>query len=150
MPHLVAYAVVLAVYVVLDQIWLRAVMRPRLAGRLGDAVLPRPRVVVGLVFGIFYAAVLTLLAAAPGLFLDEQPGLYVDQAGRPVEVEGWSAVVLLGGIVGLVAYGTRAAGNAALLRGWGWSPALLDTGWGMLVSILAALAGYHAAGMLAA
>ena len=147
MTYLVAYLGVLAVYLVLDQLWLRGFMQPRLAGRLGEAVLARPRLGATVLFGVFYAAVLTLLAAAPGLFADAQPALYVDDLGRPVAVEGWTLVLLLGAVVGLMAYGTRAAGNLALLRGWSWGLALIEIGWGIVASVAAALAGYWLAGM---
>ena len=139
MLYLVAYAGVLVVYLVLDQLWLRAVMRPRLARVLGEAVLERPRSAVAIVLGVVYAAVLTLLAALPGLRAAAGP-LYVD--GQPVSVEGWLLVIVLAAVVGLFICGIRTLGNAALLRGWGWGTALLDTGWGMAASVLAALAGY--------
>ncbi len=150
MIYLVAYAGVLVVYLVLDQLWLRAVMRPRLARRLGEVVLERPRTAVSVGFGFFYAALLTLLAAAPALFADAQPALYVDDLGRPVDVAGATLAVLLGAAVGLVAYGTRSAGNLALLRGWSGGVALSEIAWGIAASVAAALAGYFLAGVWAA
>lgn len=146
MTYLVAYLGVLVVYLVLDQLWLRAFMRPRLARRLGDVVLERPRLGASVGFGFFYAAVLTLLAFAPGRFVAARPADFVDELGRPTAVPGVALVLLLSAVVGLMCYATRAAGNLALLRGWGWGLALVEVAWGIAASVVAALAGYYLAG----
>lgn len=143
MTYLVAYLGVLVVYLVLDQVWLRAFMRPRLARRLGEVVLERPRLGASVGFGVFYAAALTLLAAAPGLRAAAGP-IYLERG--PVAVDGWMLVIVLAASVGLFSYIARAAGNLALLRGWGWSLALIEVGWGIVASVAAALAGYFLAG----
>lgn len=143
MIYLVAYLGVLVVYLVLDQLWLRAFLRPRLARRLGEVVLERPRLGASIGFGFFYASVLTLLAAAPGLRASAGP-LYLE--GGPVAVEGWLLVIVLSAFVGAFIYIARAAGNLVLLRGWGWGLALIEVGWGIVASVAAALAGYSLAG----
>jgi uncharacterized membrane protein len=43
----------------------------------------------------------------------------------------------------LLAYGTYEATNMATLRGWSWQMVVVDTGWGMLLTAVAATVGFQ-------
>jgi uncharacterized membrane protein len=134
--YLVAYVVALLVYLALELIRLRALVRPLGARHLGEALRERPRLTPPLIFAFFYAAMLVYLAAGPGLFLDalEQPPL-----------AGWIPALANGALLGLMAHGTREVSNIATLRDW--RPALAAAGilWGAAASGLAAFAAWLAA-----
>jgi len=58
--------------------------------------------------------------------------------------DGWVAAVLLGGLLGLVAFATYDLTNLATLRGWPLLVVIVDLSWGTFVTALASLAGFVA------
>jgi len=64
--------------------------------------------------------------------------------GPALQSQSWRTALVLGLLLGLVAYGTYDMTNLATLRRWPLALALVDLSWGSLLTGLAALAGYGA------
>jgi uncharacterized membrane protein len=57
---------------------------------------------------------------------------------------GWREAALLGAALGLVAYGTYALTDQAILKVWATKLTVLDMAWGAFATAAAATAGYWA------
>lgn len=133
--YLIAYAAALAVFLALDIVWLKTVMKPVFERRVPDLLRDRPRLGIALGFYFVYVLGLIYFAAAPGILLEDAAEL-----GIP----GWIIPFGNGAFLGLLAYGTYEATNMATLRGWTAGMMALDIAWGTLLSALAAVAGFFA------
>lgn len=111
--------------VALDALWLGWLMADFYSIQLGPLLLASPHPVPAALFYLLYPVGLLVFAVLPGL-----------TAAR------WSRAALLGGLLGLVAYGTYDLSNLATLQGWPLSVAVVDIAWGGIVSSAAAAAGY--------
>ena len=125
--YLFSWAGALTAMLVLDGIWLGLVMGDTYRGWLGGMMLDQPRWIPAALFYLLYATGLTVFGVVPAL-----------RGGR------WRDAALLGGLLGLVAYGTYDLSNLATLDGWPVLLTVVDLGWGAGVSALAATAGYFA------
>lgn len=92
---------------------------------LADLLREDPNLVVAAAFYLVYSYAILILAAAP--------------AARDA-----SAVraIMLGGLLGLAAYGTYDMTNLATLKGWPVSVAVVDTIWGTCLTAACALTGF--------
>lgn len=114
--------------VALDALWLGWLMADFYSIQLGPLLLPSPRLVPSALFYLFYPVGILVFAVLPGLAIGQ-----------------WSRAARLGGLLGLVAYGTYDLSNLATLQGWPLSVAIIDIAWGGVVSFAAAAAGYGVA-----
>ena len=128
MPYLAAYAVALIVFLILDNLWLRAVTRPMLRRQAAELLRERPREGIAIAFHVFYVAVVLLMAVFPALL-----------------ARNWLVAPLYGVFLGLLAYGTWQSRNLATLRGWSGVMTVVDTAWGATLTALTATAAYFAA-----
>lgn len=115
----IAVAVVLGV---LDGIWLGFVVRnwlvKQLGGRLRDPVFWPPAIV----FYVIYSTGLAFFAVTPAM-----------AAGGD-----WVTAFVLGGFIGLIAYGTYDLTNWATIKDWPHQFAIVDLIWGPVVSATSA------------
>jgi uncharacterized membrane protein len=125
--YLLAWAGALLAMLVLDGIWLGLLMGGTYRDWLGAMMLEQPRLIPAALFYLLYATGLVVFAIAPAL-----------RSAR------WRTAALLGGMLGLVAYGTYDLSNLATLHGWPVVLTVVDVVWGALVSALAAGAGFFA------
>jgi uncharacterized membrane protein len=129
---LVAFGAALAVFLVLDFLWLATVgnsfYRPRMAYHL------RPDVLFGvaLAFYLLYVSALVFFAVRPAL---------ADQS--------MMTAALTAAFFGLVAYGTYDLTNLSIMKEFPASIALLDMAWGAVLSAVSASAGFKAASLFA-
>ena len=128
MQFLVPYVVSTLVFLGLDAIMLRAVMKPLFERHLGDVMRDPIDVAPAVGFYLLYVAGLTWLVSMPAL--------------RDGSV---TAALLNGAILGGVAYGTYEFTNKATLRGWDWSMVATDWAWGIVLTGVTAAAGVWAA-----
>jgi uncharacterized membrane protein len=116
MPQLaLAYLGALLVIGVLDALWLGWIARGFYQREVGALMLEQFRRVPALLFYFGYPLGLVLLALVP----------------RP---ETLAVALARSALVGALAYGTYELTNLATLKGWSVRLALLDTGWGVVVS----------------
>ena len=124
---LMAYVVTLVLFLVIDGIWLGVVAGGLYRSQMGALVAERFNFGAAAAFYLLYPVGLTVFAVWPALSASE--------GGLPVRT------LLLGGLLGLVAYGTYDLTNLAILRDWPVSITLIDLAWGTVLSaVVAALA----------
>jgi len=118
------YLVTGVVFLGLDMIGLRVLMRPLFEAHVGD-LLARPlRLGPAAVFYLFYVAGLLWLISVPAM-----------QSGQPLKA-------LLGGMVlGALCYGTYEFTNYATLARWSMAQVAVDLVWGTVLTGFAAWAG---------
>jgi len=121
----VAYVVTLAVFCGLDFLWLGFVAKGYYQSQLGALLLDKPNIPVAVLFYALYVVGVLVFAVLPAL-----------DSGH------WSRALLQGALFGFFAYATYDLTNLATLKGWSAGVALLDLGWGTLVTAVSATAGY--------
>ncbi len=126
--YLAAYAGAAVVFVALDAGWL-TFMGPRMYRPVQDVLLRGGvRVVPAVIFYLLFIAGLVFLAIRPAM-----------ASGRARDA------ALNGAVFGLVAYGTYALTNHAIMKVWTPAMTLSDMAWGALASALGCTAGFFVA-----
>lgn len=125
MEYVASYAASLILFLIIDLVWIKTVMRPIFVRSVGDIMLEDPRMGAALVFFVVYLAGVTFFAVIPA-----------------VEAGSWTVAALHGMFLGVIAYGTYDATNLATLKGWTLRMSAIDTAWGGFLSAIAATAGY--------
>lgn len=128
---LATYAATLIGFLAIDFIWLGFVATKFYKEYLGDMMLEKPNLIVAFFFYALYAAGIVLFAVLPGL-----------------EEKNWTKAALLGGALGLIAYGTYDLTNYATLKNWPLTVTLVDLTWGVCVTAAGATIGYFASNWL--
>ena len=124
MQILILYFATALVFLDLDVIGLRLLIRPVFERHVGDLLVDGFRLVPALVFYLFYVAGLIWFVSLPAL-----------RAEAPAQA------ALGGAFLGALAYGTYEFTNLATLKGWSWSMLLTDLSWGIFLTGFAAWAG---------
>lgn len=127
MRYAVAYLVTVVVFLGLDAIWLTQVALGMYRREIGALLLAQPNLLVAGLFYLLFVAGIVILAVAPAL-----------NGGS------WAHALLMGAVLGLVAYGTYDITNLSTLKGWSLSVTLADLAWGTALSAISATAGYLA------
>ncbi|MEM9063609.1 MAG: DUF2177 family protein [Pseudomonadota bacterium] len=125
MEFLAGYIAALILFIVLDLVWIKFVMRPIFTQTLGDLMLEDPRMMPAIVFFIFYQMGILYLAVVPA-----------------IEADSWATAGLHGALIGLIAYGTYESTNLATLKRWTSRMAAIDVSWGVVSSTITALFGF--------
>jgi len=128
MPYLVAYAAGAIVFFGLDLLWLGVIARNFYRDRLGHLVRDQPDLAVSGVFYVVYVGGIVLFAISPAL-----------------QSQSWATALVLGILLGVIAYGTYDMTNLATLRGWPVALSAVDLIWGSTLTGLSATVGYLAA-----
>jgi uncharacterized membrane protein len=109
------------ILLVLDALWLGVIARDWLAGQLGPLRREKFLLAPAILFYVLYAVGLGVFAVAPAM-----------------EDGGWMKAAMLGGFLGLVAYGTYDLTNLATLKSWPLPMTIVDMVWGSVVSAVSA------------
>ena len=121
---LMIYAVMLMVFIACDLLWIGVIAQPVYQQGIGHLMADQPNIQAAILFYLIYPA--GLLYLVPAIHL----------AGvKP------RTVILRAAILGLVAYATYDLSNLATLKDWPVQMSLIDMVWGMILTMLAALAG---------
>lgn len=111
------YILTLAVFAVIDAVWLGTMGDRLYRPLIGSMLAENFRLAPAIAFYALYAAGLTIFAVLPGL-----------------AEGGWRKTLLWGGLFGLFAYGTYDLTNLATLKTWSVKLSLIDMTWGVIVS----------------
>jgi uncharacterized membrane protein len=122
-----AYIGAAAVMLVLDALWLTLAVPRIYKPALGDLLLERPNLPAAGLFYLLYVVGVVVLAVLPS-----------------VDAKSWLQALALGGLLGLVCYGTYDFTNLATLKGWPLGLTIVDVCWGVVLTSLASLAGFFA------
>ncbi|MBN8535070.1 MAG: DUF2177 family protein [Rhizobiales bacterium] len=114
------------VFLVLDMLWLLWLARGIYASEIGAILKPQPNLWAAMAFYLLYLVGVTFFVLVPAA-----------ESGSIVRA------ILLGGLFGLVAYGTYDLTNLATLQGFTARIALIDMTWGTFVT--AAVSGISVA-----
>ena len=125
MQYVVAYAASAVVFLGLDLVWLGLIARSFYARQLGDLLRDSPSLAVAALFYAFYVGGIVLFAISPAL-----------------QSQSWRTALVLGLLLGLLAYGTYDMTNLATVRGWPIAMSVVDLTWGSCLTAIAAAAGY--------
>ncbi len=106
---------------VLDALWLGVIAREWIFQQLGDLRRPDVQLVPAAAFYLLFSLGLGVFAVAPAL-----------------ESGDWLKAAMLGGFLGLVAYGTYDLTNWATLKNWPAPMSLVDMVWGSFLSAASA------------
>ncbi|MEC5218165.1 putative membrane protein [Actimicrobium sp. GrIS 1.19] len=128
LKYVLAYAATAIAFCALDFAWLTLVAPKFYQAQIGALLLEKPNLLPALLFYALYVAGLVVFCVSPGM-----------QAGQ------WTRALLLGGLLGLVAYATYDLSNLATLKGWTGTLSLVDISWGVIVSAAASAIGYGGA-----
>ncbi len=128
MQTLILYLVTALVFLCLDAIMLKTVMRPLFEGHIGDMLATELRLVPAALFYLAYVAGILWFVSLPAL-----------REGAPLNA------LLAGAALGAMAYGTYEFTNYATLRDWHWQMVLVDVTWGAVLTGVSACAGVIAA-----
>ncbi|MAW85730.1 MAG: hypothetical protein CMJ42_04275 [Phyllobacteriaceae bacterium] len=119
MKYAVAYLAAMAVFLILDFIWLGYVAKNFYWSRMDGLLLDQPRFGVAAVFYVIWVAGLVWFALVPAM----SSGLL-------------STAVINGALFGLFTYLTYNGTNLAVLKGYDPVVAVTDTSWGVFVGAL--------------
>jgi len=127
MRFVVAYIVTAIVFLGLDAIWLSQIALGMYRRELGGLLLDKPNLPIAGLFYLLFVVGIVVLAILPAL-----------NGGT------WINALLLGAVLGLVAYGTYDITNLSTLRNWSLTVTLADLAWGTALTAVSATLGYLA------
>lgn len=119
------YVATLVVFLTIDAIGLRFILRPLFEQEIGDLLLDRFRLAPALIFYAFYIGCVLWFVSVPAL-----------KNGY-----SWTSVFASAALLGAMAYGTYEFTNLATLREWTWRMVLTDLAWGALLTGASATVG---------
>lgn len=122
---LIAYVATAVVFFGLDFVWLGQMQAVLYRPRLGAMLLDKPNLPVAAVFYLLYVVGVVAFAVLPA-----------------AEQGSWVRALGNGALLGLVAYGTYDMTNLATLAGWSVVVSVADMAWGVVLTGVAATAGY--------
>ena len=126
MPRLlIAYLATTVVFFAMDFVWLSTATSRFYRVQLGDLLLEKPNLGVAALFYLIYVAGVVVFAVTPAI-----------TAGA------WTTALLLGALLGLIAYGTYDFTNLATLKGWPSVVSIVDLAWGTTATAISATLGY--------
>jgi uncharacterized membrane protein len=117
------YLVALAIFAVVDLIWLGVVAKDFYRSELGTLMTPAPNWVAGIAFYIVYVWGLVAFVAKPALTSNLDGSAFI-----------WGAAF------GLVAYATYDLTNLTVIKGFPAKLAFVDMAWGAFLSGITAVA----------
>jgi len=124
------YLVTLAIFFLIDMVWLGLVAKNFYRSQLGEMLSPKVNWAAAILFYLLFIAGLQLFVIAPAL------------AGA-----GALQALCRGALFGLIAYATYDLTNLATLKNWPLLVTVVDLAWGAVlggaVSFLAALIGWR-------
>ena len=123
--YLVAYLATAVVFFGLDFIWLSNASHRFYRVMLGDLLTEKPNLLVSALFYFVYVGGVVIFAVGPAL-----------SGGA------WMTAMVLGAILGLIAYGTYDFTNLATIRDWPVVGSVVDLVWGISLTAIAATLGY--------
>lgn len=131
LKYFVAYIATAVVFLGLDYIWLTKAALGMYRRELGGLLLEQPNLLIAGVFYLLFVVGVVVLAIHPAL-----------ASGS------WVTALLLGAVLGLVAYGTYDITNLSTLKGRSVTVSVIDIAWGAALTSVSAVAGYWAVKLL--
>ena len=131
MQPVIAYLGTAIVFFAIDFVWLAFIAKSFYAQQLGPLMRESPNLTVAGVFYVVYVVGVVVFAVMPA-----------------VRADSWTTALVLGALLGLVAYGTYDATNLATLKNWPTIVSIVDVIWGTVLTAGSATAGYFVVRLL--
>lgn len=128
MQMIKAYTATIVTFLVVDAIWIALVVHSYYETQIGSLLRDTPNFVAALVFYLAYAFAVVVFAVKPAL-----------SSRRLVDA------LMLGALLGAIAYGTFTITNYAVLKDWTMGLVISDIAWGTFLTAVVAASGYFAA-----
>ena len=128
MTMIKAFIATIVTFLVIDAIWITLFVVDYYETQVGSLMRETPNFVAALVFYLAYAIAVVILAVRPAL-----------------ASERVSEALMLGALLGAIAYGTFTITNYAVLEGWTMGLVISDIAWGTFLTAVVAASGYLAA-----
>lgn len=125
------WGVCVAVFFLVDFVWLWIAVPRLYRPELGERLRKRPNVTGAVAFYLIYLMGLVALAIVPSLR----------------EANPWAAL-WRGSLFGLIAYATYDLTNQTTLKDWPLKITVIDIAWGVAINSLVSVAGYYAGTLL--
>jgi uncharacterized membrane protein len=122
--YLIAYLATVIAFFAMDFAWLSIVTARFYRPMLGELLLDKPNLALAALFYLVYVAGVVVFAVIPAI-----------NAGA------WTTALLLGALLGLIAYGTYDFTNLATLKGWPAMVSIVDLAWGTTATAISATLG---------
>jgi len=120
------YLSTLAVFFLIDMVWLGVVARALYRKHLGFLLSPNPNWIAAILFYLLWVAGLLVFAIVPGL--------------QAVSIK---KALLLGAFFGLLTYATYDLTNQATVKDWPFIITVVDLLWGTTLATLVTAAGFY-------
>ncbi|MBE0405564.1 DUF2177 family protein [Psychrobacter sp. AOP22-C1-22] len=118
MGYVFIYIAAVAIFLGIDAVWLKTMTGLFYEKRIGHLLADEPNMIAAGVFYMFYLLVLCIIILYPQIKANASLG----------------HIFLLGGLIGLMAYGTYDFTSLALYKGYTLDTALVDFVWGGLLT----------------
>jgi uncharacterized membrane protein len=125
MRFVVAYIVTAIVFLGLDALWLSQIALGMYRRELGALLLDKPNLAIAGIFYLLFVIGIVVLAILPAL-----------NGGS------WVNALIMGAVLGLVAYGTYDITNLSTLKNWSLTVTIADLIWGTVLTAISATVGY--------
>lgn len=122
--YIVAYLATATPFIVIDYVWLGFIAGDWYRTQLGPLLAMNPNLAAAAIFYVGYPVGIVILAVRPTL-----------QTNR------LKTAIYLGGLLGLIAYGTYDLTNLATLNRWPIAVAFVDTIWGGVITAISCAIG---------
>ena len=119
------YGIILALFLLIDGVWLLVIAKKLYAQHLGYLMADKPRLIAALVFYLLFVLGLQVFVVHPAL-----------------AAESWKAALLPGLLFGLITYATYDLTNLATVKDWPVLITVIDLIWGSFVSGVTSVASY--------
>ena len=125
MRFVVAYIVTAIVFLGLDALWLSQIALGMYRRELGALLLDKPNLAIAGLFYLLFVIGIVVLAILPAL-----------NGGS------WVNALIMGAVLGRVAYGTYDITNLSTLKNWSLTVTIADLLWGTALTAVSATVGY--------
>lgn len=123
--YFIAWLAVAFTFLFIDAIWLGFVAREFYERHLGEFIRDDIQLGVAGLFYLLYTVSVIVFVIVPA-----------HKSGSIVQA------ILLGGLLGLFAYGTYDLTNLATIKGWPVTAAIVDMAWGTVITATISVVGY--------
>lgn len=127
----VLYISTLVIFLAVDVVGIKTIIRPIFERHIGDLLADPFRLGPAAAFYAFYIVGVLYFVSVPAL-----------RDGAPVQA------ALAGALLGLMCYGTYEFTSLAIMRDWSWQQVIADTAWGGFLTGFSAWAGVMVARMV--
>jgi uncharacterized membrane protein len=130
--YVIAYGATAAIFFAVDFVWLGLMAKSFYRDHIGHLMADHVNMTAAVGFYLLYIVGIVVFAVLPAL-----------------QSDSWKTALVLGGLLGLIAYGTYDMTNLATLRDWPVAVAVVDMAWGTALTAASATAGYFICRMFA-